>query len=273
MGAMRSFAVALAALALAPAATAAPLSVHATIDRQTADFAAPVHTRVTVVADPTIRVSSIRVVDDVSPLTSLGAPVATRDGNVVTVVRTAACLDDPCVAENRDANVSLPRVRVTATTTAGRTVHATAPWPVLGIHGRVTKADLARARPPFHADTSARPVSYRVAPSTLAWLLDAAAGVLALAAILLAVQAVRTVAVRRRAAVPVDELGRALRLTREAEARPVPDRRRALGLLAHVLGEPRLAARTNGLAWARPTPEPAQLESIADDVEREVRRA
>ncbi|HEY3541246.1 MAG TPA: hypothetical protein VGK79_01780, partial [Gaiellaceae bacterium] len=73
---------------------------------------------------------------------------------------------------------------------------------------------------------------------------------------------------RRRGTVTVDELERALRLVREAEARPPADRRRALGLLARLLDarDGRLAGAARTLAWSRPEPEPAAVDDLVDDV-------
>jgi hypothetical protein len=77
---------------------------------------------------------------------------------------------------------------------------------------------------------------------------------------------------RRRRPASVDELGRALRLAREAERRPEQDRRRALGLLARLLEarDRRLAGTASDLAWSKPTPERDALTTLVRDVEREV---
>ena len=271
MGPVKALAIAVAALALAPSAVAAPLAVRASVDVRTPAFGAAVHTRVTVTVDSRLaRPETVKVVDDVTPLTTVGRPTTSRRGDTIVIERTAACLDAPCVGATRSTTVSLPNVRVTATATDGRVLHATVAWPRLAVHGRVTRADLARQRPPFHTDTSPRPVSYRIAPSTLAWLLDAGAALLGLAAIALGAHTIRAFARRRRAARPVDELALALRLAREAETRPVPDRRRALGLVARLLGDRDLARRTSGLAWSRPAPQPRELAAIVDAAEREV---
>jgi hypothetical protein len=138
------------------------------------------------------------------------------------------------------------------------------------VRGRVSGTDLTRAQPPFHASVVPPAPTYRIAPNTLAWLLDGAAVVLGLAALaLLVVQARRWSRRRSRGARP-DQLERALRLAREAEARPVPDRRRAAGLLARLLDERHapLADSASELAWAKPKPEPEALESLVGDVER-----
>jgi uncharacterized membrane protein YccC len=142
----------------------------------------------------------------------------------------------------------------------------------LHVQGKVSKADLSRTRPPFRANATPPAVSYRLAPSTLAWLFDGVAVVLALGGATLAFYEVRRSARRRRGEPTVDAFERALRLVREAERRPPPDRRRALGLLARVLDarDRRLSRAADELAWAEPEPERAALASFVSDVEREV---
>jgi hypothetical protein len=133
----------------------------------------------------------------------------------------------------------------------------TAQWPRLRLRSRVTPSDLTAATPHFVADRAPAPPSYAISPSALALLLEIVAALAAAAAVLLIV-------CRPRAVAQPDELARALRLVRESETRPVPDRRRALGLLARVAPSP--AARE--LAWSRPEPEPEAIETVAGEVER-----
>ena len=71
---------------------------------------------------------------------------------------------------------------------------------------------------------------------------------------------------------PLTGLERALALAREAEQRPPPDRRRALGLLARLLGprDPRLAGAADDLAWSAPAPTSDELAELVTEVERKV---
>jgi hypothetical protein len=136
----------------------------------------------------------------------------------------------------------------------------------------VSSADLARLRPPFRASTTPPPPTYRIAPGTLARLLYGLAIVLAVGAVGVAAAQGRRLARSGRTEPVGDELERALRLAREAESRPPPDRRRALGLLARVLrarARP-LSGTASDLAWARPEPEPEAVSTFVTDVEREV---
>jgi hypothetical protein len=266
----RVFFVALLAAAFAPAATAAPLKARAAFDDATVQFGDVVHTRVTVVVDASVRAASVRVVDDPAPLTTVSLPRTSRAGNVIEVSRDAICVTSACVS---DSGVTTPRLApalVRATLKSGRTVQVAVQWPQLTVRGRVTGGDLGRSQPPFRASLLPPAPTYRTSPGALAWLLDAAAIALGLAAAgLVLLQARRWMRTRGRAA-PADELERALRLAREAERRPPPDRRRAAGLLARLLGERNaaLAGSASDLAWREPQPEPGALESLVGDVER-----
>lgn len=281
MGPMRRGVVATAALlaagALASGASAAPIVVRATFDPATVQFGDAIDAHVVVVLDAaSVRPESLRLVDDTAPLTPVSSAHTSRSvqGNTVTIAtaRTFSCLSSACVAASGDATPTLPPVTATVVMRDGKTVRATAAWPALRVSGRVSSADLARTRPPFRASTAPPPPSYRFAPGTLARLLDGLAIALALGAFVLVAAQWRRLARSRRAGPAGDELERALRLVREAESRPPPDRRRALGLLARVLrarARP-LSRKASDLAWARPEPEPDAVATFVTDVEEDV---
>ena len=75
------------------------------------------------------------------------------------------------------------------------------------------------------------------------------------------------VLIRRRASQP-GGLERALRLAREAQQRPAPDRRRALALLGRALGRDRRSGVARALAWSEPVPEPQELEALVSEIEQ-----
>jgi hypothetical protein len=269
--------VVLIAAVFAGAAVAAPLTVRASFDTPVAQFGDAIPSHVIVLLDGShIRAGSVRVVDDAPPLTPLSAVRVTRTSRgglfVISFARTFSCLSSGCVNAKEDAIPALPPVTVTAVTTEGATVRAHAAWPMLQIRGRVSAADLARNRPPFRADTTPPPPTYRLAPSTLAWLLDLVAVAAALAAAALVLSLVLRITRHERRAPTGGELERALRLAREAEARPPADRRRALGLLARLLDarDRGLSGTASDLAWARPEPKRESLAALVSDVEREV---
>jgi hypothetical protein len=192
---------------------------------------------------------------------------------VVAVSIAGACLTQTCVVAKGDAKLKLPHVVATISARDGSTLHRTVAWPLLDIHSGITAADLAPVQPPFRVDTTPVAPSYRLAPSTLAALLDALAVVLVLAGVALGARQLAVLAGGRRRARPAGgELEQAIRLARLAEARPAPDRRRALGLLARLLGgrDGRLADAASDLAWSRGQPESGELAELVGEIEREV---
>jgi hypothetical protein len=251
------------------AAPRTPLSVEASITPASFQLGDRLTARVIVLLDRrAVRRDTLRVVDDLAPLSRLGEPKSMRARrgrlDVVTFETPAACLSEACIART----ISLPAVRVAVERRSGGVLRARSAWPSLDVVGRVSAAALARSRPPFRGDTTPPPPSYRISPSTLAVLLDVlAVALVAAAAALLLVRR------RRRAAPAQDDLERALHLAREAEARSAPDRRRALGLLARLLGDRdrSLAGTANDLAWSEPQPEPRAVGRLVDDVESELR--
>jgi hypothetical protein len=263
---------------LSAPAPATPIFVSAGFAPPATEFGDEVDGRVVVLLDRgVVRPETLVLDDGIAPLTSLGSPrtaTATHGRlTVVTVKLPGACLTQPCVARSGDVKLKLPRVTATVTTRDGRTLHASTAWPVLDVHGGVTAADLAPAQPPLRGDTTPPAPAYSVTPSTLAALLDALAVLLVLAGAGLVARELAVRRRRRRAAErPGAELERALVLARQAESRPAPDRRRALGLLARLLGarDGRLAGEASDLAWSRDRPESASLARLVGEIEREV---
>jgi hypothetical protein len=237
-----------------PVAPTAPVIVRTSLESGTVEFGAPVTARLVVVLDrDAVRASTLRVVDDLAPLTVLSPArtTRTRSGRLETVTTTqrVACLSAACLS----GTVRLPKVRVSVD---GTTVQA--PWRTLHVGSRVAAKDLARATPRLVADTTPPAPSYRVSPSSTATLLEIVAGLAAAGAgLLLAFEAL---ALRRRRIVVPDDVTRALRLVRESEQRPVPDRRRALGLLSRLVDD--RAARD--LAWSAPEPEPPAIDDVLE---------
>jgi hypothetical protein len=266
----RLIALLVCAVVFVPAATAAPLTARAAFDDTTVQFGDVVHTRVAVVVGASVRAGSVRIVDDPAPLTTVSLPRTSRVGNVIEVRRDAICVTSACVSDSGSTTPKLAPALVRATLKSGRTVQVVVQWPQLTVRGRVTGGDLGRSQPPFRASLLPPAPTYRTSPGTLAWLLDGAAIVLGLAAAGFVLLQVRSWVRRRDRATPVDELERALRLAREAESRPPPDRRRAAGLLARLLEErdAALSGNASDLAWREPQPEPDALESLVGKVER-----
>lgn len=272
---MRLAAPVLAALALAPAAAAAPLEVRTSLDPRTVLFGAPATAEVAVVVDPAlVDPGSVRIEADTAPWRRLDPPELEREeagGTVVVRQRSRiACTTSACLPRAELRGVALPRVRVTARRRDGSTVTAGAAWPAVLVAPRAT-AEAATGAPAWRIDTTPPAVTTRFAPGALAAALWALAAVLAAAAVALAAwEALRWR--RRRAAGRASELAAAIAAVRAAAAADEPERRRALGRLARVLEREDGAhvARAASLAWDEPVPEPERLTALADDVEREV---
>ena len=268
MAALRLTAAVAVALALAAPATAATTTVLSPAE---ALFGDRIAATVTVVVDRSAA-SGVSAVADFGPLDVLAGPVrsrADRGGQTAVSFRwEVACLSEDCVPSGRSRRVVLPPVRLTG---AGS---ARAQWPLLTIESRVPAADAAKGNPPFRLETQLPLASYRVSPGGLALALDILAVVLVLGAgLLLAVELARRRRRREEARLAaLSPLERALLYAREAERREPGDRRKALGLLARVLGgrEESLAGTASELAWSPQRPSPEQVASLVGDVEREV---
>jgi len=256
----------------APAAEpSAPVVVRAVLADPVVQLGDPIVTRVVVELDrDRVRPGTLRVAASLAPLTALSTPTrtTTRAGKLetVTIAQRAACLTAPCLART----VALRPVRVTVTASSGGTAAATASWRPLRLRSRLTAADLAPSTPTFAADTAPGRPSYRVAPGRAATVLEVVAALAAAAAAALLAFETLGVVRRRRRAVDVDELSRAIRLVREAEARPAPDRRRALALLARLLQsrDGALGRTARDLAWSRRAPEPPPVDELVSRIER-----
>jgi hypothetical protein len=252
-----------------------PIAVRAAFSPAAIEFGDTVTARVVVTMDShAVQPSSLHVVYAVAPLTQLGRAVerhATRAGSSVTTVEVrAACLTDSCLAASGRRAVAPRTVRADVARPDGGRVSATTAWVPLAVSGRVAPADLAQAQPPFRADTTPPPPTYRIRPTTLAVLLDGA-GVL-LAACAAGVAAAALLRARRpRQEATQDELDRALLLARAARTRPERDRRTAAGYVARLLerrGVP-LARTADDLAWSRRAPSPDSLTELVEGVEQE----
>lgn len=277
---MRPAAVALAAAAvaavlvllLAPGgstpgiAPTTPTAVRASFEPALVQFGDPVTAHVVVTLDrDAVRAETLHVSDDLAPFTALAPAHTTRTVagrlETVSITQRVACLTEPCLART----IALPPVRASVASRSGGVSRVSAPWRRLQVRSRVSSADLARATPRFAADTAPASPVYRVAPGTAATVLEIVAALAAAAAVALIALEAFAFARRRRRVEDGDELARAIRLVRESEQRPVPDRRRALSLLSRVA--PSTAA--SDLAWSEPPPEPQAVDALVARVEAE----
>ena len=258
-----------------PAATpGSPLSVRAFFDPKIAQFGDPIAAHLVVLADRrAVDTSGLRIAYDLAPLSREGAADVSRTtrGRLLTVSVTvhALCLAEECLSGAGPRRLRLLDARASAPRHGGGTVRSAARWPVLEVRGRVLATDLAAPRLPLRSDTSLPRVTYRLAPATLARLLDVLAALLVAAGVALA--ALQAIAhIRRRQALDSrTDLDRALALVREAQTRSPQDRRLAVGLLARLLRtrDATLANDADTLAWSEPQPAPEALGSLAERTE------
>ena len=253
-------------------APTAPITLRATFDPSSVEFGDRMTAEVVIEMDRAdVRPATLRFTDGLAPLTQLGPTRTSRlvrgDLELLIASVPVACVTQPCVARSSVTTLAFPPVRASVSTRSGRLESISSRWPDLDVRGRVLASDLAPAQPPFAADTSPVAPAYRIAPATLATLLDALAVVCVLGAVALgAWQAV--LFARRRPARRVGALERALRLAREAESLPPPARRRALELLARLLGRDELSSLASELAWSEPQPQPSDVEALVSEIEQ-----
>lgn len=268
----RLLVVAALAAVVAPVATAAvaPVVVRGAFEPRAALFADPIHARVEVVVDPrVVDPGRIKVALDIGSWTQIGSTrVETeRAGGLVRRrwLFTFSCRSDACAPVGTTRLEKPPSAQVTIVRRDGTTTNRVVRWNDVVVASRLPTGAASASSPPFDLQTTPPAVRTWIGSSTLAALLDAAAGLLAGAALLLVVQALR----RRRvpAPDPRSPLERALALAREAEARPAPDRRRALALLARVSRgrDAGYAADAASAAWR---PDEPTSERVADLVGR-----
>lgn len=267
-------AAAAAALVAAPAAAAArPVVVRATIAPRAALFADPVVAQVDVLVDPRIvDPSKTRLSVELGAWTQAG-PTRVGTQRAGDVVRrrwqlVLACRSDACAPAGTARLVRPPVATMTLVRRDGTTLRRAVHWPAQVVASRIPAGSASASPPPFVLQTAPPPARTWVGASTAGAVLDAAAGVLAAAAFVLAGLALHR---RRGPAVdPRSPLERALALAREAEARPAPDRRRALALLARVSGgrDAGYAADAASAAWRPDAPSTEHLAELVVRGER-----
>lgn len=242
----RALVVALVALALPGVACAA--TVTGTVQPASVHFGDPF--RYVVEAH-----GSGRVIADPGAFDVIGAPSISRSGDAVRVTETLICLGRGCVPNDGSRTVALPPPRAGDAT--GTPVTVT-------VVPRVSATAVKRGEYVEQKDVAA---------------VTAPLGLVAVIAIVVAVLLVGVAAAllwrRRRAQIAADgwtgtRLELALRFLRDSAGRPVEDRRRAADFAARTT-DGAVADEATRLAWGPPAPGPADVETLADDVERAAR--
>lgn len=250
----------------------APLIARASFDPPAAGFGDRITATIAIEIDRRrARAQSLRLRYDLAPLQAIGPPRTVRvvrgDVELMTIAVPVACISDACLAASGVVALRVAPVKARVATAAGvRSVSAA--WSPLAVRDRVRAADLSAVQSPLEADASPLPATYRASPATLATILDVVAALVGIFAIALGAWELELLARRRRRTHEVP-LSRAIRVARSAQALPGPERRRALELLARVLGRGELQREATRLAWSEPTPEPDELERLVASIERE----
>lgn len=253
---------AVAALAVATA----PLNVAVDVTPRSVPFGDAVEARATIVVDTRFRDPDKVVVRLTSgAFDKLAERRQWSRAGTSAVLRLRvrlACRSAACVPTDRARSVALPALVVD-----GRSVR----WPAVHVLPRVPAAAVDTDPPPFVADASPPPPTYRVDP-------DRAVAVLAALALLLGVGGATLLALEGRAALAArprprgTPLERALARVRASLGARPGERRRAVGALARLVepAHPTLGRSAAELAWAEPQPEGEDVEALANRVEREV---
>ncbi len=276
--ALASTVAALAATA-APAATVGPLTIETRLTPRYVFFGDTITARLDVLFDPrVVDASSVEASPSFGLWQEIGAPQETSSASATLVRETwqfeISCLTYGCVPKQPSVQTfKLPRFTVTARSRTGATTTADVTWPSAQVSARYYPPEVGNVRPALRPETQIPAATYSIAPGLLAWLLDAAGGVLIAGAVAAAaLLGYRRWASGRAAAAERSAVEHALLLVRQAQAREPDDRRRAVDLLARTLGsQPSPHVRTAAeVAWSKPEPSPERLERLADSVGAEL---
>jgi hypothetical protein len=272
--------VAAAMLAVvAPALAAGPMAVKISVSPTSVYFADTVTARVEVLFDRRqVVADSIRVNPSFGPWAQLEPARSSTEKSGAIARRTwwftLDCLTIACVPKGTVVQpFHLPSVTITAQRLDGSSLEVRRAWPALKVAGRFLPPVIPDVRPVFKLQTALPPAAYRLDPTSFALALDLiGAIVIALGLALGGREFAVKWAARHQTVDTMPPLMRALALVRQAQAREVEDRRRAVGLLARALrqGGDGLTAEASEVAWSIRDPTPGSLDELARTVEGEL---
>jgi hypothetical protein len=261
--------------AVAPAAqAAAPLEVHATLDRGSVGLGDPFVYTVEARAPAT---GTLRVAAGTGPFTLIAPPRTSRRVSggvaVVRVEQTLICVDRACSPGAQPRRVLLPPARAWS---GGRS--SAARTPSVTLTPRVPASAVAASRAAYRRQTAVPPPSTPIPLAAAAAILGIAAAVLVAAGLLLALRELRPARAHTAQGRVAGMLEQALRLLRESAARPAPDRRRAADYAARAAardaaleGGSQVVDEARHVAWAPPDPEAADVGTLAEHIETALR--
>jgi hypothetical protein len=276
---VRLVAVAAVALALAPAASAAPpVQVAGTLAPQAVLFGDPVTASVAVTIDThQVDPGSVRLQASFAPYAAGPATRTVQRAGNLAEIRLAIplhCLTAACLVRGKHEPLALPPATVSYRLRTGVARSLPVSWPPLMRYSRLRPSELKadpRKPPGWRGDvTQPPPVSYDTSPDLLHGLfLGGGIALLVAAALLVATLLPGLPRLRRRRGPQLSPLERALIVLETAWARGAAEQRKALELLAAELethGEPPLAGQARELAWSESLPAPETAEGLAASV-------
>jgi hypothetical protein len=250
---------------LLPAAALGAPSVRAEVSSPETSVGRPFDYVASATLDSEDEAQRARIVAPIGAFEAVGPSSVVREGREVRLTQRLACLGPGCVPGRQSRVVPLPAARVVAD--GGTTA---APAVSIAVVPRVPAAVVAARDPKYRRQTEIPPAGFSPRPGVLAPLAAGAAAVLVVVAVVLVATGFRRRA--RTARTDTDDYERAVRLLRESQVRPSPDRRRAAGLLGRVartdVGEG-LATSADRVAWSRPQPDATVVGGLADRAESE----
>ena len=252
---------------------AQPFAASASVSPTAVSFGDRLGARLDVVVDPrAVDVGSVEVRPRFGLNRVAGATLKRTHGagELLSYRYVLECLLSGCAPQGARVARRFPPALISYRLRNGQLVNQQVRWPAYELISRVTEAEQKHLMASLRFDTSLPALSYRIAPDTLRAPAVGLAGLLALAAVLLA-----WVALRRHAATDRGPSGsrleQALRAVRASTANGHPqERRKALGWLGRELRaveRPTEADVARRLAWSAEPPTRRSTGEFATEVE------
>jgi hypothetical protein len=253
---------------------ATPLVAQASLSSRAVAFGDPLVARIDLVLDPrAVDPDSVEIRPSFGAYRVVGQTMkkTTGAGQRLSYRYVLECLDSVCAPPTARVEQRFQPATVSYRTRTGISVTERVAWPSYLLSSRLTDAERARPGRSLRFDSNPPAAGYGIDPDTLRGLLAALAGLLALAAAVLVVLALRPRAVVGAAESSESRLAQALRAVRASTANGRPaERRKALGWLGRELRaaeRPSEADEAGRLAWSAHAPTATSAGEFATKVE------
>jgi hypothetical protein len=252
---------------------AQPFAASTSVSPTAVSFGDRLGARLDVVVDPrAVDIGSVEVRPRFGLNRVAGATLKQTHGagELLSYRYVLECLLPGCAPQSARVARRFPPALVSYRLRDGQLINQQVRWPAYQLISRVTEAEKQHPLSSLRFDASVPAPSYRIAPNTLRALAVGLAGLLALAAVVLAWIALRphTAADRGQSG---SRLEQALRAVRASTANGHhQERRKALGWLGRELRaveRPREADVARRLAWSEEPPTPRSAGEFATEVE------